>query len=116
MRRSSAAWRSAQVNGGFRNLVDKPVLALDGVARGPLADMLRFVNATPVGQWTGAALARRKRHRQRRAQARPGAAAARRGREHGQGSPLAPGNDVRITPDTPLMAGARRASSSRTRA
>ena len=35
----------SQVNGGFRNLVDKPVLALDGVARGPLADMLRFVNA-----------------------------------------------------------------------
>ena len=48
----------SQVNGGFRSLIDKPVLALDGVARGPLADMLRFVNATPVGQWTGGALAR----------------------------------------------------------
>ena len=67
----------SQVQGGIRNLADRSVLALDGTARGPLADMLRFVNATPVGQWTGQALARASGHRQRRAEAGAGAAAVR---------------------------------------
>ena len=42
----------------MRNLADTSVLALDGSVRGPLTEMLRFVNVTPVGQWTGQALAR----------------------------------------------------------
>ena len=97
----------AQVNGGFRNLVDKPVLALDGVARGPLADMLRFVNATPVGQWTGAALA--KASATGSAELKLGLALPLRelAASTVKGSLVLAGNDVRITPDTPLMAGAK---------
>jgi uncharacterized protein (TIGR02099 family) len=46
-----------QAQGGIRNLADKSVLVIDGQARGPLADMLRFVNSSPVGNWTGKVLA-----------------------------------------------------------
>ncbi len=38
--------------GGIANLAEKPVLALDIQARGPVADMLRYVDVTPVGDWT----------------------------------------------------------------
>ncbi len=39
------------LKGGIRNLADKSVLTLDTQARGPVADMLHFVNTTPVGDW-----------------------------------------------------------------
>jgi uncharacterized protein (TIGR02099 family) len=48
----------SQVQGGIRNLAEKPVFTIDGTARGPLAELLRFVNTTPVGEWTGGTLAR----------------------------------------------------------
>jgi uncharacterized protein (TIGR02099 family) len=40
-----------QVQGGIRNLGDKPTLAIEGQGRGPLSDALRYVNASPVGEW-----------------------------------------------------------------
>ncbi|MDH4289472.1 MAG: YhdP family protein [Aquincola sp.] len=45
----------SKVNGGIRDL-HQPVLRLDGQVRGPLADLVRYVNATPVGGWIGQAL------------------------------------------------------------
>jgi uncharacterized protein (TIGR02099 family) len=97
----------SQVNGGFRNLVDNPVLALDGVARGPLADMLRFVNATPVGQWTGGALA--KASASGTAELKLGLALPVRelATSTVKGSLALAGNDLRFTPDTPLLAAAK---------
>ncbi len=97
----------SQVNGGFRSLADKPVLALDGVARGPLADMLRFVNATPVGQWTGGALA--KASASGNAELKLGLALPIRelATSTVKGSLALAGNDLRFTPDTPLLAGAK---------
>ena len=47
-----------------------PRLDIDGTARGPLADMLRFVDVTPIGRWTGKALSGATRDRCGRAQAR----------------------------------------------
>src|SRR5690606_22333620 len=44
------------VSGGIRDLSDRSVLALEGSARGPLADMLRFVHDSPVGEWLGGGL------------------------------------------------------------
>lgn len=44
------------VAGGIEDLAHERLLRLDGHARGALADMLRFVNGTPVGEWTGGAL------------------------------------------------------------
>jgi len=39
------------------DLEHSPVLQVDGTARGPLADLLRYVNDSPVGGWIGGALA-----------------------------------------------------------
>ena len=41
------------VQGRIAELGDHARLDIEGTARGPLAEMLRFVNATPVGRWTG---------------------------------------------------------------
>ncbi len=97
----------SQVNGGFRSLIDKPVLALDGVARGPLADMLRFVNATPVGQWTGGALARASATGN--AELKLGLALPLRELPAStvKGSLALAGNDLRLAPDVPLLAGTK---------
>ena len=97
----------SQVNGGVRNLGSQPVLALDGVARGPLADMLRFVNATPVGQWTGGALSRASATGNAELKLGLALPLAELSTSTVKGSLALAGNDVRITPDTPLMAGAR---------
>ncbi|HEX6703307.1 MAG TPA: YhdP family protein [Albitalea sp.] len=97
----------SRVNGGIRTLADKPVLALEGSARGPLADMLRYVKASPVGAWTGNALG----------QASASGAADLRlalaipltdvGTSTVNGSVTLAGNDVRLAPDTPLLGAAR---------
>ena len=95
------------VQGGVRNLADRSVLALDGTVRGPLTEMLRFVNVTPVGQWTGQALARA---------TATGSAELKLGlslplydlsTSTVKGNLALAGNDVRMTPDTPLLGGAR---------
>jgi uncharacterized protein (TIGR02099 family) len=44
------------VNGQIADLLHDPVLAIDGGGRGPLADMLRFVGATPIDTWLSHAL------------------------------------------------------------
>lgn len=97
----------SQVNGGFRNLASQPVLALDGVARGPLADMLRFVNATPVGQWTGGAMSRATASGSAELKLGLALPLADLPASTVKGSLVLAGNDVRMTPDTPLLAGAR---------
>ena len=97
----------SQVQGGIRSLADHSVLVLDGQARGPLADMLRFVNSSPVGTWTNKVLAQ-------------GSASGVADLKLGLSIPLfdasaatvkgsltLAGNDVRITPDTPLLGNAR---------
>ncbi len=45
------------VSGGIRDLSERSVLALEGRARGPVGDMLRFVHDSPVGEWLGGGLA-----------------------------------------------------------
>ena len=42
--------------GGIANLADRPTLTLNAQARGPLADMLGFVDTTPIGDWLHGAL------------------------------------------------------------
>ncbi|MFM9916067.1 MAG: YhdP family protein [Rhizobacter sp.] len=46
------------VHGGIRTLTNRSELMLEGAGRGAAADMLRFVNASPVGGWIGNALSR----------------------------------------------------------
>jgi uncharacterized protein (TIGR02099 family) len=44
------------VKGAIRRLHPHPVLEVDGQVRGPLADLLRYVNGTPLADWSGQAL------------------------------------------------------------
>lgn len=97
----------SQVQGGIRNLAENSVLSLDGSARGPLAQMLSFVHATPVGRWIGGALANA---------SGAGTAELRLGlaiplddveRSTAKGSLVLAGNDLRITPESPALGAAR---------
>ena len=77
------------VRGAIPQLGDHARFEIEGMARGPLADMLRYVNATPVGRWTGRRARQRQRQRQSRPQARARRPARRSGRDQGQGQPRA---------------------------
>lgn len=46
----------AQVNGGIADFERQSTLVIEGNGRGPLAEALRYVNTTPVGEWIGHAL------------------------------------------------------------
>uniref|UniRef100_UPI003559517A YhdP family protein n=1 Tax=Piscinibacter sp. TaxID=1903157 RepID=UPI003559517A len=97
----------SHVQGGIRNLADRSVLALEGNVRGPLADMLRFVNVSPVGQWTGHALAQASGSGNvdlKLALAIPLSDAS---ASTVKGSLALAGNDLRISPDTPLLGAAK---------
>ncbi len=96
----------SKVNGGFRDL-RKPVLKIDGEARGPLADMLRYVNSSPVGGWTGNALRDAKASGAAELKLALELPIAELERSTVQGSVQLAGNDVRLTRETPLLAAAK---------
>ncbi|GAP37776.1 YhdP family protein [Piscinibacter sakaiensis] len=96
----------SQVNGEIADL-GQPTLTIRGDTRGPAAELLRFVTATPVDEWTGRVL---------------GGATASGAAEmklaltlplqdlaHStvRGSVTLAGNDLRIQPGTPLLQAAR---------
>ncbi|MFL6664640.1 MAG: YhdP family protein, partial [Rhizobacter sp.] len=93
--------------GGIRTLADKPVLAIEGVGRGPLADMLRYVNASPVGNWTNRALAQASGAGNAELKLALAIPLTDVGNSTVKGSVALAGNDVRISPDTPLLGAAR---------
>lgn len=97
----------SRVQGGIRNLADQPILALEGQARGPLADMLQFVNKSPVGGWTGRALAQASGSGQADLKLALSVPLADVEASTVKGSVALPGNDLRISPDTPLLGGAK---------
>jgi uncharacterized protein (TIGR02099 family) len=95
------------VQGRIADFAQAATLEIEGLGQGPLADALRYVNATPVGHWIGDALA----------QASGSGAAQLRlalrvplhdvARTSVRGSVTLGGNDVRIRPDTLALAAAR---------
>ena len=96
-----------KVQATIRNLETDPVLTLDAAGRGPLGEMLRIVNTSPVGGWIGKAL---------ETSTATGAAdlklnlvipLAKVETTTAKGSVTLAGNDVRIAPETPLLAGAK---------
>ena len=95
------------VQGAIRNLDAEGQLTLETSARGPLAEMLRVVNTTPVGGWIGKALD---------ASTGSGNADLKLALQIPllhvdnagvKGSVSLSGNDLRITADSPLLAGAK---------
>ena len=95
------------VNGGIKDLMHQQTLELEGAGRGPLVELLRFMKASPVGEWTGHAL--------REATASGNAALklalqiplADVNRASVKGGVQLAGNDLRLRPDVPLLANAR---------
>jgi uncharacterized protein (TIGR02099 family) len=94
------------VNGGIKDL-GHGELDLDGSGRGAMQELLRFMRASPLDEWTG--------HAMTQAQT-TGTAALRLSLQlplsdtiHSQvkGSVLLTGNDVRLRPDVPLLGNAR---------
>jgi len=101
------ALRLSQVEGRIANFANAPVLGIGGDAAGPLADMLHFVHVTPVGGWIGQVLD----------EARGSGASDLKlalslpldalETSKVKGSVALPGNDLRITRDTPALAAAK---------
>lgn len=110
IRNAKAQWGGvalAGVNGGIRSLGDHPVLAIDGSARGPLGELLRYVNASPVGGWTGQALARTSATGNAELRLNLAIPLDDTAATTVRGSVVLPGNDLRITPEAPLLGNAR---------
>lgn len=95
------------VQGGIADLAHDSVLSLEGAGAGPLADALRFVNATPLGLWTGQALAGATGTGDARLKLAVNIPLSHVDQARVQGTVTLQGNDVQITPDTPLLAQAR---------
>lgn len=83
------------------------VVSVAADARGPLAQLLGFVAASPLAQMTGGALAQASGSGNGQLQLRLHLPISELNASKVQGSLQLAGNDVRITPDTPLLARAR---------
>lgn len=99
--------RLGQVQGGIANLGDQARLVIDGRASGPATDMLRFVANTPVGGWIGQSLAQATASGQADLKLALDLPLADGAAGTVKGSINFGGNDLRIQPDTPLLAQAR---------
>jgi uncharacterized protein (TIGR02099 family) len=110
LRNVQAQWGGvalSNVQGSIRNLADHATLTIDGTGRGPLGELLRFVNASPVGQWTGQALARASSGGNAELKLALAIPLRNVAATTVKGSVVLAGNDLRLTPDTPLLGNAR---------
>jgi uncharacterized protein (TIGR02099 family) len=101
------AVRLSQVQGRIANFANTPTLAIEGGAAGPLGDMLNFVNTTPVGGWIGDVLAHAQLSGPADLKLALNLPLDALDTSKVKGSVVLAGNDVRITPDTPLLAAAK---------
>jgi len=95
------------VQGAIRNLDTEGVLTLDATARGPLAEMLRVVATTPIGGWIGKALDTSTGGGNAELKLNLGIPLEHVDQSTTKGSVTLAGNDVRITPDSPLLGNAK---------
>ncbi len=95
------------VNGEVADFANQPTVAIKGTARGPLTDMLGFLEASPVGGWIGNALAQATATGH--GEVKLGLQVPLRALETAtvQGTVLLTGNDLRIQPGVPLLGNAR---------
>ena len=95
------------VQGGIKSLTDQPVLVLDGAGRGAAADLLRFVNASPVGGWIDNALAQATATGNADLKLALSVPLADLEATAVRGSVTLAASDFRLRPDTPLVGAAR---------
>lgn len=85
----------------------RPLLRVQGEGRGPVADLLRFVDVSPVGQWLEGGLKPLSATGQGDLTLDLSVPLLQPDLTTVRGSVTLPGNDVRIRADMPLLAGAR---------
>jgi uncharacterized protein (TIGR02099 family) len=95
------------VQGRIAELGSKARLEIDGTGRGPLAEMLRFVEATPIARWTGHALSAATATGPAELKLALALPLAHASDANVKGTLALAGNDVRMTPDTPLLGAAK---------
>ncbi len=95
------------IQGRIAELGSKARLDIDGTARGPLAEMLRFVDTTPVGRWTGRALSATSASGPAELNLGLVVPLAKVAETTVKGTLNLAGNDVRMTSDTPLLGAAK---------
>ncbi len=101
---------NAELRGVGARVLDfahEPVLEIEGQARGPLADMLRYVNGTPVGAMIGGALGSATGAGNADLRLALALPFGRLEQTTVKGSVQLAGNDVRLRPEVPLLANAR---------
>ena len=96
----------SRIEGAIADLSQRSVLTLDGAGSGSLGEMLRFVNATPVRGWTSNALAHAGSTGTAELKLALSLPLFDLPESQVQGSLVLAGNNVRITPDSPLLGSA----------
>ena len=100
----------SDVQGRIRELSDKALLEVDGQVHGPAADLLRYLNTTPLGAWTGDALAQATASGAADLKLQlniPLGSTSRIGEAQVKASVQLAGNDLRLAPDGLLLPNAR---------
>jgi uncharacterized protein (TIGR02099 family) len=95
-----------KVNGTIEDL-SHPELRIEGQAAGPLTDFVRYVNASPVAVWTGQALREATASGNAELRLALYLPLAELGRSEVSGQLTLSGNDLRILPSMPQLAGTR---------
>ena len=95
------------VDASVRDFGREPLLQIDGQARGPLADMLRYVNASPVGENLGGSLAHATASGNAELRLALQLPLSDLEQSTVKGSLQLAGNDVRLRPDAPMLATAK---------
>jgi len=95
------------IQGRIAEMGNRGRLDIDGTGRGPLAEMLRFVDTTPVGRWTGRALAAASATGPAELALALAVPLAHVSDTTVKGTLALAGNDVRMTADTPVLGAAR---------
>ncbi|MEO7114301.1 MAG: YhdP family protein [Caldimonas sp.] len=98
-------WSGLQ--GRIAEMGSKGRLDIDGTGRGPLSAMLRFVETTPVGRWTGRALSAATATGPAELKLALNVPIAHVSDTTVKGTLTLVGNDVRMTSDTPLLGAAK---------
>ena len=97
----------AEVQGRIRALSPQAVLEIEGQAHGPAADLLRYVQTTPLAGWTGDALAQSQASGAADLKLSLTVPLARRADTTVKAELQLAGNDLRLQPGLPMLAGAR---------
>ena len=110
IRNAHGQYRRIQLNrvqGGINDFITNPTLTLSGQGQGPLADILGFVNSSPVGQWTHGALAQTQATGPAELKLALSIPLNNSMASTVRGSVTMAGNDLRLSPDLPLLEGTR---------